>query len=177
VRPSPFHGLLAELEHRQVRYALIGVGGANCYATDPSAYFKTYDRDLFLPLDPANLVKAWEACETLELPLTCSGEPLDYPRDLWLAERIVQNRALTKALLENDLSADFTLVMAGFDFDTVWRERRTFSVNGVDLHVARLSHIVTSKALAGRPKDHLFLATHAEALRELLPRDDPPPRP
>ena len=170
----PFHALLDQLERRGVRYVLIGVGGANHYATDPSAYFKTYDRDLFVPPDPANLVEAWAACEALGLPLTCSGEPLDMPRDLWLAERVVQNRALTRAVLEPDLSVDFTLVMAGFDFEAVWRERRMFSLEGVGVQVARLTHIVTSKALAGRPKDQLFLATHAEALRELLPKDEPP---
>jgi hypothetical protein len=94
----PFHALLDQLERRRVRYVLIGVGGANHYATDPSAYFKTYDRDLFVPPDPANLVEAWAACEALGLALTCSGETLDMPRDLWLAERIVQNRALTPPL-------------------------------------------------------------------------------
>jgi hypothetical protein len=41
-------------------------------------------------------------------------------------------------------------------------------VERVDIPVARLSHIVASKAAAGRPKDHLFLATHEEALRSLL---------
>jgi hypothetical protein len=64
--------------------------------------------------------------------------------------------------------------MAGFEFETVWREHRVFTDGGVELPVARLLHIVTSKALAGRPKDRLFLATHAEALRELLPKDERP---
>jgi len=39
-----------------------------------------------------------------------------------------------------------------------------------DVPVARLRHIVESKAAAGRPKDRLFLATHEEALRDLLRR-------
>jgi hypothetical protein len=36
--------------------------------------------------------------------------------------------------------------------------------------VARLLHIVTSKHAAGRDKDRLFLATHREALEQLLRR-------
>lgn len=48
---------------------------------------------------------------------------------------------------------DLSLVMAGFDFETVWAERRIFMVEGVDIPVARLRHIVESKAAAGRLKD------------------------
>ena len=61
--------------------------------------------------------------------------------------------------------------MKGYDFETVWRERRTFVVEGVDIPVARLLHIVMSKHAAGRDKDRLFLATHREALEQLLRRD------
>jgi hypothetical protein len=59
----------------------------------------------------------------------------------------------------------------GFDFDAVWRERRAFRVEDVAVPVARLTHIITSKHAAGRDKDRLFLATHREALEELLRRE------
>ena len=61
--------------------------------------------------------------------------------------------------------------MSGFTFEEVWAERRTFALAGAEVPVARLKHIVASKAAAGRDKDRLFLATHAEALRELLAPD------
>ena len=62
--------------------------------------------------------------------------------------------------------------MAGFaDFETVWNERRTFLIDGVEVAAARLLHIVQSKHAAGRDKDRLFLATHREGLQELLDRD------
>jgi len=57
--------------------------------------------------------------------------------------------------------------MAGFEFDPVFARRRTFLVEGVPIPVALLRDIVASMAAAGRPKDRLFLATHAEALRSL----------
>jgi hypothetical protein len=60
----------------------------------------------------------------------------------------------------------------GFDFETVWAERRSFILEGVDLPTARLTHIVRSKHLAGRPKDRLFLATHRDALEQLLKQSD-----
>jgi hypothetical protein len=53
----------------------------------------------------------------------------------------------------------------------VWRERRVFRVEGQQLPVARLTHIVQSKAAAGRDKDRLFLASYAEILKRLLERE------
>ena len=62
--------------------------------------------------------------------------------------------------------------MKGYDFETVWAARRNFIIDGVEIPVARLLHIVTSKHAAGRDKDKLFLATHREALEQLLKRED-----
>jgi hypothetical protein len=75
-----------------VRYVLIGVAGANLYAPAGQAIFSTEDFDLYLPPDPANLVQAWAACEDLGLELWLADEPLDRPRDLWLAERVTTSR-------------------------------------------------------------------------------------
>ena len=61
--------------------------------------------------------------------------------------------------------------MAGFEFDEVWGQRRVFKSGDVEIPVARLRDIVASKAAAGRPKDRLFLATHEEALRELMKKE------
>jgi hypothetical protein len=154
-----------------VRFVLIGVGGVNCYAPASQPIQLTQDQDLFLPANAANLVAAWQAAEASQLELITSGEPLDSPRDEWLARKIVERRALTRAIDGQGFVADFTLVMGEFDFDSVWNSRRTFEMGGSPLPVARLQHLVTSKAQAGRPKDLLFLETHKEALRELLGRE------
>jgi hypothetical protein len=94
------------------------------------------------------------------------------PRDLWLAERVVERRALTRVTGPNELLLDLTLVMAGFDFERVWAERREFRVEGTRVPTARLLHIIESKNAAGRPKDQLFLATHKDALEQLLKKPD-----
>jgi len=78
-----------------VRYVLIGVYGANLYAPGGQPLFITSDADLLLPLDPANLALAWGACESCSLDIWLGDEPLDRPRDLWLAGRVVERRALT----------------------------------------------------------------------------------
>ena len=122
---------------------------------------------MFLPPDPDNLMRAWDACEMAGLALWSGDEPLDTPHDRLIADAVVARRALTRAS-RDALHVDLTLVMAGFQFEQVWNERRHFVVDGVEIPVARLAHIVESKAAAGREKDRLFLATHAEALRQLL---------
>lgn len=165
---DPFVPLLRALHQRNVRYVAIGVSGANLWAHSGGVVFKTDDRDLFLPPDADNLVQAWAACDDAGLELWLTDEPLDRPRDRWLAEQVVARRALTRATGPDELLVDFTLVMKGFEFGTVWNERHVFRVEGVEISTARLLHIVTSKQAAGRPKDQLFLATHLDALEQLL---------
>ena len=162
--------LMLCLHDRQVRFVGIGVWAANHYAPGITELFTTKDKDLFLPPEPENLLQAWEACEDAGLELYVGSEPLDRPRDLVLARAVVERRALTRASDGDMLHVDLTLVMAGFDFETVWQERRTFLVDGVDVPVARLTHIVESKSAAGRLKDLLFLETHRTMLRELEER-------
>lgn len=168
----PFGPLARALERRRVRYLLIGVSGANLYGPAGQAVFATDDFDLFLPLDAPNFVEAWAACTDVGCELTSGNEPLDRPHDLWLAERVIARRAVTRATGPNDLVVDLTLVMRGFEFDTVWAGCREFVVEGAVVPTARLLHIIESKQAAGRDKDKLFLATHFDALQQLLKPTD-----
>lgn len=168
----PLAPVARRLAARSVRYVLIGVSGANLYGPAGQAVFITKDFDLFLPPDPANLVLAWAACEEAGLELWLMAEPLDRPRDRWLADRIVERQALTRVTGPDYLQVDLTLVMKGFDFETVWNARRTFVIDDVEVPVARLRHIVESEHAAGREKDRLFLATHRDALEQLLKKPD-----
>jgi hypothetical protein len=166
-----FLRLVVELAARSVRYVVIGVSGANYYAGSGAALFATLDRDLMLPRDADNLLGAWQACRAAGLELWAGGEPLGEPLDLELARRATAHAAATSARDRHGLEVDLSLVMTGFSFEEVFGERRSFMVGGIEIPVARLSHIVRSKAAAGREKDRLFLATHAERLRELLERE------
>jgi hypothetical protein len=168
---TPIAPLARELANRGVRFVLIGISGANMWSPGGQGSFVTRDFDFFLPLDPDNLVNTWSACEAMGLDLWLGDEPLDRPRDRWLAERMVERRMLTR-VTGADLLLDLTLVMAGFDFETVWAQRRDFLMDGVLVPTARLRHIVDSKRIAGREKDQLFLATHKDALEQLLNRPD-----
>jgi hypothetical protein len=168
---DPLVPLIAQLASRAVRFVVIGVAGANYYALGAATIFSTQDRDLFLPPDPHNMLRAWQACEAAGLALWVGREPLDSPRDALLSERVVDRRVAVRASDGLGFDVDLTVVMAGLDFETVWNGRRFFQVEGVAVPVARLVHIVTSKHAAGRDKDRLFLATHRQALEDLLRRE------
>jgi hypothetical protein len=164
----PLSPLARALGVRGARYVLIGVSAANLYGPAGQAVFATEDFDLFLQPDAPNLVNTWLACDDVGLDLRVSEEPLDRPRDEWLANRVIERRAAMRGTGANDLVVDLTLEMAGYDFATVWNERRQFIIDDANIPVARLLHIVTSKHAAGRDKDRLFLATHRDALEQLL---------
>lgn len=161
-----FAETIAGLSAAGVRFVVMGVWGANYYAA--GSLFVTQDQDLFLPTDPANLLRAWAACEQMGLELVTGGEELDRPRDARLADAVVRTRALTTATDRDLLQVDLSLVMAGCEFEAVWRGHREFLDEGVITPVASLADIVASKRIADRPKDRLFLATHAAELRRLL---------
>ena len=163
---EPFPRLAAALLRANVRFVVIGVSGINHYAQTAGLVFTTQDRDLFLPADPKNELKAWQSCRGEGFELWCGDEPLGEPMDRVLAEQVVSRRALVRAD-GHGLLVDLSLVMATFTFEDVWSRRRIFKVGRVAVPVASLKDIVSSKAAAGRPKDRLFLATHEEALREL----------
>lgn len=173
--PGGFPALVAALLRDDVRFVLMGVAGVNLHARSAGLLFATQDYDLFLPPDPANELRAWRTCEGAGLELWCGDEPLGTPLDEVLAEQVVARRALVRAEA-GDLVVDLSLVMAGFQFAEAWRERRVFRVAGTEVPVARLAHIVASKARAARPKDQLFLATHEDALRQLGRRRGGPRR-
>jgi hypothetical protein len=163
---DPFSTLAAAYEEERVRYVVIGIAGINHYAQSAGLVFTTEDRDLFLPPDPTNALRAWRATTAAGFELWSGDEPLGAPLDDVLAEQVVSRKALVRAE-GHGLQIDLTLVMAGFSFDDVWPRRRIFKVDGVDVPVASLKDIVGSKAAAGRPKDRLFLATHEDALKQL----------
>ena len=166
-----FTSLAGALSARRVRYLVIGVWGANYYAPSGSAMFTTLDRDLFLPADPGNLLAAWRVCRDNGFDLFARTEPLDEPQDSELARSVVERRALTRASDGMGTDVDLSLVMSGFDFEAIWPARRIFDVEEIAIPVARLSHIIESKARAGREKDRLFLATHREVLDQILSDD------
>lgn len=169
---SPISALAKALAARSVRFVLIGVSGVNLYTPRPGSAFLTDDYDLFLPPEAANLFQAWAACDGCGLELWLGREPLDRPRDEWLARKVVERRVATRVTGQEEFLVDLTLEMKGYDFETVWDTRRTFIIDDAEIPVARLRHIIESKLAANRDKDRLFLATHRDVLEQLLKKPE-----
>lgn len=107
---DPFARLVKRLRKSRARFVVIGVGGANYYARSAGLVFTTLDRDLFLPPEPGNLLRAWRACVAEGVELSSNDEPLGSPLDRFLAERAVSRRALVSAVgegLQIDLAVSF----------------------------------------------------------------------
>ena len=166
-----FAACVEALHAQQVRFTLIGAWGANFHTVDTSVLFATPDHDLFLPPDPENLVQAWQVAAALGLSLWGADDPLDASPDVDLARAVVDGCRLTRATT-SAMTINLRLVMTAFAFEPVWEEGRTFLMDGVEIPVARLSHIIRSKAATNREKDRLFLSTHAERLRQMLDGDE-----
>ncbi|MCY2961374.1 MAG: hypothetical protein NTY35_14520 [Planctomycetota bacterium] len=166
--------LIRELQHAQIRYLVIGVGGADIHAEKVGERFHTKDFDLFLPRDPANLLACWQACERARFELWSGREPLDSPRDLWLARQVVEGSALTRAQADDALPTDLTFVMGRLDFEDVWLRRTWGYPDGVGAELARMSDIVESKRQADREKDREFLARHRAIIDRILADEGPP---
>ena len=170
----PLAPLARRLGERHVRYVLIGVSGANLYGPGGQAVFTTDDVDLSYPSIPTTSFRRGPRART---PHWTCGSPTSRSIDhvtVGSQSASSSGATLTRATGPDDLMVDLTLVMKGFEFDQVWAERRTFVIEGVDVPTARLRHIVESKHATGRDKDKLFLATHKDALEQLL---KPPDRP
>ena len=87
-----FQEFVGRLAARDVRFVLIGVAGANYFAPEAGAVFTTRDRDLFVPPDAANLMRAWDACDEAGFELWSGDEPLDTPHDRVVADAVVAQK-------------------------------------------------------------------------------------
>jgi hypothetical protein len=85
-----YRELFVRLLQVNVRFVVIGVGGANYYAVHGQEIFLTEDRDLLLPHDPENTLACWNIVESEGFELWSMNEPLGAPLDLWLAEKVAR---------------------------------------------------------------------------------------
>src|SRR5713226_9022436 len=106
---------------------MIGVWGANYYAQHGGHVFATDDRDFFFPPDPENLLTAWIVSRELGFELWSGNEPLGAPLDLWLAKRVVSNRANTTAIHPSGIIIDFTSSWPDLNSTTCGANERSFA--------------------------------------------------
>lgn len=169
----PYAEVCRRLRLARVPYVIVGVFGASLHAQRAGLVVTTADCDILLPADVKVLGRANRVLRGLGFELEAGVEPLPDDDPVVLAG-VVRARACLRAFREK-AQVDLPLQIAGYEFADLWPKRRRFRLQGVEVNVASLEHILRSKELAGRPKDRLFLATYKDALEQLL-RPRPLPR-
>ena len=159
---DPYRQVIARLTQRGVRYVVIGMAGINYYASTPAETFATLDYDLFIEPTLSNVGKAVRALQALGLTLGTSDGALR-PEEL---AAVVRDQRTLVATTPDGHMVELLLKISGFPFSELARDAATVTVRGVPIKVGRLTKLLASKRLAGRPKDRQFLHRYAASLQE-----------
>ena len=149
------------LDHR-VRFVVIGGIAARLHETGHA----TSDIDVCPAADDSNLGRLSEALSVLGARLRVEGDPHGVCFD---AHPDVLRRVTTMTLLTTSGPLDLCFRPAGFagGYESLVEGSIIVEVSAVDVPVASLADVVTSKRLAGRPKDIVALPALESRLRDL----------
>ncbi len=158
MQTHPYFKILGKLTRNRVRYCIVGLMGASFYGST----FSTYDLDILIEAKKKTLLKVRRLLYEYGLSevVVYRGEILKPPPR---EDEILEKKMVLHYLGLSGIAIDVMTRISGVNFDTVWKKRRKFSIQGQKINVASLRHILLSKLKSGRPKD-LF---HIKQLREL----------
>ena len=159
---DPYRAVIQRFNRRGVRYVVIGMSGINYYSKHPSETFATLDYDVFLEPTLRNVRQAVESLADLGFTLGTSAGRFK-PDQL---TRVVRGRRTLIARTSEGVTVELLLEISGFPFSELVRDAATFTVRGVPVKVGRLTKLLKSKQLAGRPKDRQFLRRYQSLLED-----------
>jgi len=159
---DPYRALVADFNRFGVRYVVIGMSGINYYANRPDQAFGTLDYDLFLDPTVRNVTKTVRCLQALGFTIGTVDGPLDPTR----LSTVVREQRTLVATTPDGLMVELLLAVSGYPFTELARDAVTFTVLGTPIKVGRLSKLLRSKKIAGRPKDRQFLRRYEALLRE-----------
>jgi hypothetical protein len=166
------------LEAATVRYLMIGGMGINLHRVGSGPLITTEDIDLLLPLDAANHRRATRALTAAGFGLSVGGEPyvVADAEDDAVVRGVVRARACVRAV-KDGVPVDLPLEAAGIEFEACWRRQVRRTLGSVEVRVASLRDIVTSKLIVNRDKDRVFLEAFRDRLAQLIREqgEEPPP--
>lgn len=160
-RRVEFADALAALARAGVPFVVVGVGGINFYAADPSDAVVTEDLDLLLKRDVASLRHALEVLAGLDFAFEAGGEPLVDIDDVGALTQAVRAGACITARHESGTTLDLMLAGAGLSWPEIASDAASFRIGSTEIRVGRLERLLRAKQLAGRPKDLEFLRMFA----------------
>lgn len=154
---DPFVRALATLAEARVDFIIVGVGGINFFAKDPSEAVATRDLDILVRPAPEVLGTALSAFDRAGFYFEAGGEPFVDIADPDALAGVVGAGATVAIRSDDGAEIDLMLSMSGFDFEGLAEDAVTFRVSGTEVKVGRLEKLLRSKELSGRPKDIAFL--------------------
>ena len=81
-------------------------------------------------------------------------------------KKTVRDQRTIIATTVDGLRVELLLRISGFPFSELARDVSIFDIEGVPVRVGKLSKLLDSKRLAGRPKDLQFLRRYENLLKE-----------
>ena len=159
---DPYQTLINHFNRQGVAYVVVEMAGINYYAKNASEMFSTLDYDVFLQPTLHNVEKAVQCLEALGVTLS-SRMGIFKGTDL---KQVVRQRMTLVATTEEGIMIELLLKISGYPFSELAKDAATFTVQGIPVHVGRLSKLLRSKRLANRPKDRQFLQRYRFLLEE-----------
>ena len=149
--------ILVLLRRAGLEFVIVGVGGINFYARDPSEAFATMDLDLMVPPRPEVLRRFFEVLGEAGFTFEAGGEPFVDVEHRTSIEAVIRSGANLRALDDDGNQLDLMFSMAGADYGEISVDAVAFEVSGERILVGRLEKLLRSKELSDRPKDRAFL--------------------
>ena len=159
---DPYRAVIRQFNRAGIRYVVVGMAGINYYARGPSETFATLDYDILLEPTLRNVARAVGCLSRLGFAL---GTATGLFREEALRQLVRDQRTLV-ATTPDGLSVELLLKVSGYAFSELANDAATFTIRGVPARVGRLTKLLHSKKLAGRPKDLQFLRRYESLLEE-----------
>jgi len=150
---DPYLAAIRALNRVGAQYVVVGMAGINYYAQQPSEAFVTMDYDVFVNPTLPNVRKAIAQLGRLGFSLGTSEGALQGPA----LRELVRDRRTLVATAPDGLMIELMLAVSGYTFASLARDAITVTIQGTPVKVGRLTKLLRSKRIAGRPKDRQFL--------------------
>ncbi|MBI4356012.1 MAG: hypothetical protein HY597_06170 [Candidatus Omnitrophica bacterium] len=160
--PDPYIAVIRAFNRVGVQYVVIGMAGINYYARRASEAITTMDYDLFLKPTLPNVQKAVHQLQRLGYALGTASGALE-ARAL---RDVVRSRLTLTATSPAGVMVEALLAVSGYTFEAMIGDAATITVQGVPVKVGRLTKLLRSKQIAGRPKDRQFLRRYQQLSEE-----------
>ena len=150
---DPYSTVIDHFNRNSVCYVIVGMAGINYYASNASEVFVTSDFDFLIKPTFTNVTKAIKTLERLYFQIgTATG--IFKPEEL---KNIVRHQQTIVGTTTDGIMVELLLRVSGYSFSEMEADSTVFTAGDIPVRVGRLTKLLNSKRIAGRPKDRHFL--------------------